>query len=249
MPLRKHMVDELTSCLMLIVEDQGQPRTTNEKETKIKETITYYFKAFVINMCGPCNIESVADGLALHLADDEIEEVVAKMQKKIEEERVPYPWPGLEEALENSYLEDTEKGIRENAPDFQVVKIDETDGWNKDFLKRHKIKKVSAVYLMDKQSVTHLCELAPSYCLYYLDCVAEHEDENEQITDEVYDDIMNTPVSDDPIYMHCSDLDKEGYETNTWRPDPLTTDMYEDEDAYKELFGQMIEEYHECPIW
>lgn len=243
MPLMNHRTLALAKALTNDALDGDEVSINRGRAVEI---IKEYFKDKIVVIWGPGDIESVADDMDLTLADDEIEEIVTEVQNDHDASR-GISWPNLESVVEK-YLEYTEEQERTNAPDFWLVLIDETMGWDEDFRKKHQIKRISSVYLVDKNQVTHLCEAAPSYCLYYVDYVAEHEEEDEQISDECDMEIMSQH-QESVTYMHVSNFDKARYEQKFWRPEPLTTDMYKDDDAYQEMVNQLLEDYHANPVW
>jgi len=93
---------------------------------------------------------------------------------------------------------------------FKQVKINETQHWNKEFLKRHNLKKMLGVYVFNSNEATHCCELTPSYCLYFIRTEYEFEvypedDIREDIDLEIIESDNNM---DQTIYMHCRNVDK-----------------------------------------
>lgn len=84
---------------------------------------------------------------------------------------------------------------------FHLVAIDNTKYWRDDIQKA--CGKITTVYYYDKGQHTYCCELTPSYYLIPLYAFAENE-----ISDEVYDDLMLGIASEDPGYEHVSSVDK-----------------------------------------
>jgi len=245
MPLHASMINQIAGDLTGHALDGDEVVITRQK---VKDVMTEYFKEFLVHVVSPREILNVAEEMELVLADDELEYLVEHVQNNHDGGRGPTFWPGLADDIESMYLEDTEDGSRKNAPDFWVVKVDETEYWNKGFLSKHKIKKISNVYLVDKNETTTICSAERNYCFWYITYVAEHEDPDEQITDEADMEIMSSPV-DEIHYVRCSRYMEYIDDQNQWRPTPLNTDMYEDEEAYKQLLDQVRGDYHECPIW
>ncbi len=47
--------------------------------------------------------------------------------------------------------------------EYHRIRIDDTPMWDAEFLTKHRITKMETAYVFDKNSVTHCCELTPSY--------------------------------------------------------------------------------------
>ena len=248
MPLMSHRINSLALDIHTVVcrHVVGVDHTTGLEEP-LKEALREYFKDKIVICWERGDIESVADDMDLKLADDEIEFLAKQVQDDHDCTR-GISWPNLENAVEKWYLEDTQSGMRKNAPDFHVVKVDDTSDWEEKFRLKHGISKIYTVYLVDKNQVTHCCELTPSYALYYVGYVAEHVDAEEQISDECDMEIMSQH-QESVTYLHVSDFDKAEYEEQYWRPEPLTTDMYKEEEDYREMVNQLLEDYHANPFW
>lgn len=87
---------------------------------------------------------------------------------------------------------------------WKLVALDETRNWDKEFLVRLGITKVMAVYLFNALSVTHCCEITPSYELWPIE---SHTDAT--LSDEQYE-VFNEADRGcmEVTYMHCSDMDR-----------------------------------------
>lgn len=72
---------------------------------------------------------------------------------------------------------------------------------------RPHIRRIIDTFIYDRSTVTHLCELTPSYDLHFLHTEIEWEgfppDEIRERLDERY---AHEPTED--CYMHCSDIDR-----------------------------------------
>jgi hypothetical protein len=82
--------------------------------------------------------------------------------------------------------------------DFKIVKIDETE-----FFSLKEGQKIFAYYLYNKNQVTYLCKLRPSYLLIFL-----YFSTNFDLTDKEHDEIMDVFNEEPKQYMHCSEFDK-----------------------------------------
>lgn len=92
-------------------------------------------------------------------------------------------------------------------PDFWLVKIDESEYWSDSI--RQRVKRIWSVYLLDTSRHTHLCELAPSYWLEFVESYAEHlpetdESEREKLSDTIADESQTCDSQD--MYVHVSDF-------------------------------------------
>ena len=84
---------------------------------------------------------------------------------------------------------------------FDLASIDETTQWRNDIAKA--CGKIMTVYFYDKNQHTYCAELAPSYTLIPLYCFAEND-----ISDEMKDELHEGEMSNEPIYVHVSQVDK-----------------------------------------
>jgi hypothetical protein len=99
-------------------------------------------------------------------------------------------------------------------PEMWCVKEDETEYWDEQFRKRHKIKRILGVYLFNRRKAAYLCEMTPSYERRFFGSQWEpyhsFEDDDysskaEEIEDALRDGDRGT---EEWSYMHCSDVDR-----------------------------------------
>jgi hypothetical protein len=102
------------------------------------------------------------------------------------------------------------KSNREIPIDARLIAIDETSHYAIEEQDKPFIRQIRAVYLYDRNEVTHLCEFTPSYFLIHLydevvltDAGAALDDFKQ---DEIFQRYENEPS--DNIYMHCHDVDQ-----------------------------------------
>lgn len=90
---------------------------------------------------------------------------------------------------------------------WYCVWLDETSQWFLTDEQKKAIKQIRSVYIFDKSSVTHLCELQASYLLIGLPLSIVYHD---YVTEEERDLIENDFSSEGEAhrYMHCSDIEK-----------------------------------------
>lgn len=125
------------------------------------------------------------------------------------------------------------------APKWKAVVMSETFYWNTEFLKKHDIKSIRSVYLYNANEVTHCCEAAGSYALYYCDVIVEFNNEVEdEVRYEVEDKVQVFCSQNEFVsYYHCSTIDAiEG----EWHKD------YEDDETDPD---EVIGSYHGNPLW
>lgn len=95
-------------------------------------------------------------------------------------------------------------------PEFWAVGLDVTQHCNIADDDKKYIKRIIDVFMYDKNTVTHLCEAAPSYFLEYLYTFVEFTDYMNTIDGDVTDHIDQaycySPTDDS--YSHCGDIDK-----------------------------------------
>jgi hypothetical protein len=94
--------------------------------------------------------------------------------------------------------------------DFRYVKIDETENWNKDFIKDlGPGAKIVATYIFDATERTHLCEATPSYFLRYAGTEIQPGRELSDSENEHYDEVVREAefkCNDNDHYRHCRDV-------------------------------------------
>lgn len=246
MPLRPHIVKGLATEL---TNRLGKTVATKEFLEKIIEE---YFETDVILMVGEFTIQAAAEEHDLHLADDEIKFIAEQAQDEIDSHRGPGEYfPNIEDIVENWYLEDTQEGARKQCPDFWVIRIDETHHWQRDFLQENKIEKMWTVYLVDRRSITHCCEGPGSYCLHFVEHCPETE-HGIQISDEV-DGEIRSHFNEDVSYVKASEFDghmwRDRERARQYRPNEITSDMYEDDQGYNQIIDDLMEYYRGNPEW
>lgn len=85
---------------------------------------------------------------------------------------------------------------------LKIVVIDESQYWKEDILKACG-GKIETVYMYDASEATRCCEITPSYYLiplYYVPAV--------HVSDEIHAELIDTFSNEEPMYVHCSDVDK-----------------------------------------
>lgn len=83
---------------------------------------------------------------------------------------------------------------------YHVVKIDETDEWRDDF---QQYGPIYGVYCYRPDVEWHMCELTPSFCLYYLYSYSEQE-MPEDVADDFEEGVRETYP--DEIYIWCHQI-------------------------------------------
>jgi len=102
------------------------------------------------------------------------------------------------------------RNTREIPIDARLIAMDQTRYYAIEEQDRPFIRQIRAVYLYDRNEVTHLCEFTPSYFLIHLydevvltDAGAALDDHRQ---DEIYQRYENCGSED--TYMHCADVDQ-----------------------------------------
>jgi hypothetical protein len=93
--------------------------------------------------------------------------------------------------------------------DFRYVKIDETEHWNKDFIKElGPGAKIIATYVFDAAERTFCCESTPSYFLRYAGTEIQPGRELSDAENEHYDEVVREAEFkyDNDHYRHCRDV-------------------------------------------
>jgi hypothetical protein len=92
-------------------------------------------------------------------------------------------------------------------PDFRAMRIDETDYWNDEIKAQLKGGQIWAVYVFDKNQVTHCCEITPSYAMHFIEYYGEMGN-GELTSDELDEEIRSAGIDEPVTYIHCSGIDK-----------------------------------------
>jgi len=127
-------------------------------------------------------------------------------------------------------------------PEFKVVCIEETQHYTDKALVE-KVGKIHAVFLYNKNSHTHCCEITPSYELHYIDTTYSDHIEDELQREEVDEHIQEANLHRELIeYHHVSGIDSipEKYHvpfSEDWEP---TEGQYKMEAEYRELLEEVI---------
>lgn len=89
---------------------------------------------------------------------------------------------------------------------FVLIKLDETKYWNKGTV-LVKVGRIFGLYAADLSSITHCCELTPSYELNFVksECKCDYTDE---VDWELIDDYIITGNAERELvsYVHCSSI-------------------------------------------
>ena len=110
-----------------------------------------------------------------------------------------------------------------------LVKIDETQYWRTEFLKRINSGRISHYYIFDANRPTNCCEITASY---WLESV--YDQTENWIEDKDWEDFMNESDRDG-CYMHCKDVEKLPSEK-------LENDFeYEDDDEYNSEMESVVD--------
>lgn len=110
-------------------------------------------------------------------------------------------------------MQDAAKRALDEIPELWVVKIKETEHWNKAFVKENKIKNIYGVYAFNRKKHVHACELTPSYEFNYLEKQVvmvdedkemneDEQEEYERIRDIAEDEVRAASVQDDNVIYH-----------------------------------------------
>jgi len=91
---------------------------------------------------------------------------------------------------------------------INLVKLDESEYWNKEITDKVKNGKIYTVYIYNPNKHVHCCELTPSYELYFVGydyCPKENLSEKEI---ENLDDNIRTSETEPVSYYHVHDIDR-----------------------------------------
>lgn len=107
---------------------------------------------------------------------------------------------------------DTEQKIR---PEWCVIGVDETAGWNLKPELSKWIDRILAHYAYNRRVATYCCEITPSY---WLDCLTydahTKPDCPEEIRDEIHNELLS--VSREGCYMHVSSIEALAKKNPQW---------------------------------
>lgn len=90
-----------------------------------------------------------------------------------------------------------------------VVKVNETQHWNADFLAKYPVKRIYSVYTAVRSVAHYLCEITPSYECKFLEYQYEADwdydaPDFEQLRDEFEEELRLNYLDDPYRYYHCS---------------------------------------------
>lgn len=131
-------------------------------------------------------------------------------------------------------------------PEFWTFQLNETQNWSEDIQKR--VNKVYGVYFYNKNEVPYCCEITPYYCCYPMRSYADHDIEDEQEKETLWNDIHEGDCQADEIsYFHCSFVDriKDQKMVNI----DINEDEYADEGSYRELVDKVQEHLQGNPVF
>ena len=129
---------------------------------------------------------------------------------------------------------------------FWLVVIDETEYWHLESTLMERIERIESVYLVDRQEMTYLPEMTPSYYLHLVETRAILKDEFEPTGDETaadreLEDMRETikneirrEMTGENIYVHCRDLQqrirrgRRRIDYRKWKCERLDLDLYDD---------------------
>ncbi len=129
-------------------------------------------------------------------------------------------------------------------PKFKVVRLDETQYWNKAIVE--KAGKIFGIYLYDESRTTNCCEVTPSYELHFLNSMTENLSDDEEEREILFDEISEGDIHTERIkYLHSASVDRipeserkdvysEGFE--------IDPEDYETKEDYETLVSDTIGE-------
>jgi hypothetical protein len=134
--------------------------------------------------------------------------------------------------------------------DFCLVRIRATCGYdlNDSFELKKFVDSVDTIYLLNRKSHTHLCEMTPSYAMYPLYCVVNYSPEfSESLTEEQEEELNEFEYecfSSEPSweYMHVWEVDRIIKE-NPNRFLQIDQSEYEDCETEEEAIDDLREYY------
>jgi hypothetical protein len=102
------------------------------------------------------------------------------------------------------------KNNREIPIDARLIAMNQTEFYQIAEADKPFIRAIRAVYLYDKNQVTHLCEFTPSYYLIHLYDEVMFTDAGADLDDFKQDEIFQRyeHCGSENVYMHCHDVDQ-----------------------------------------
>lgn len=139
---------------------------------------------------------------------------------------------------------------KDTPPAWTAIQIDETRHWSAEFLKKYGVTQIYGVYLYDANSRIYCCEMTPSYELSFIESVAGHGIDDEEVWEKFTDDVREADMdADEVIYMHCHDIDGMPAKDKKDLGFDLTTDggaWWSDEDRG---YDTVLEDYQGSPVF
>ena len=123
--------------------------------------------------------------------------------------------------------------------DARVVALDETYAYYIKEKDKQFIKTIRGVYLYNKNEITHLCEITPSYYLIHLYDQVILTNAAEQLGDFGKDDLYQTYEyrGGENIYVHCHQIDKMEGDRSKYHLYGETGVSYDDSDYDDQMEG------------
>jgi hypothetical protein len=115
------------------------------------------------------------------------------------------------------YLPDTCEVTKPHFPEYHVVRIDESQHWDKEFLTYiGEDAKIISTYVFNHASATHCCELTPSYELYLVSTTFTVSEElSDEARDEIQERINSSNIDAEEVqYFHCRAIEGQSVPIN-----------------------------------
>jgi hypothetical protein len=139
--------------------------------------------------------------------------------------------------------------LRKIPPEFVFIRLETTQYWKEEFLKKHKIKKVFDIHLYNQAEKTYCCEITPSYELNYVQTDAELEEGVEDdVAEAAHDAVMAESGNNELVsYYHIWAIEAMGDECKD-KDNPLDDDAeWETDEQYLALLNEWVGEYSANP--
>ena len=138
-------------------------------------------------------------------------------------------------------------GEKEIKPRFVAVRINETKHWSDDI--KAQVKAIHAHYVFDENTVTHCCEITPSYWLRWVGFDIETEDPHAEISEELHDAVAEGFHSaENSGYYHCRTIDKIADDDKKVFMEGSDLDPWSEGYGYDNAFDEVVDAYHANPV-
>jgi hypothetical protein len=132
-------------------------------------------------------------------------------------------------------------------PDWRYLVLDETRNWLVPEL-IEKCGRIFGIYIFDITLGVHICDMSPSYELYFLRSEPQRTPDDDREREEVLDQIMDGDRGTDPVtYIYCHNVrNAEQCMKVGFTPEP--DDTRDSREQADDVLAYAVEAYQSIPL-